>query len=116
MANGQPGSPPTAADVVASLGAAADAARQAYWAALAANPAADLSQLYKHEMSAYALWSDAEDKALKNDPAVQAAQAALDAATAKVRSSLATLKDISQWLQLLDGLVNLATSVSKFLA
>jgi len=45
--------------------AAADAARQAYLAALAANPGADVSELFKLEMKALAVWSDAEDKTSK---------------------------------------------------
>ena len=110
------GAQPTTDSVVASLAAAADAARQAYLAALAANPGADLSKLYKYEMAALSVWSDAENKALNNDPAVQAAQIALDKATQTIRANLATLKDITQWVRLMDGLVNLATSVGKFLA
>jgi|GEM_PF-2056851 hypothetical protein len=110
MANAKP----TTADLVASLAAAADAARQAYMAALAANPGADLSKLYKDEMAAAAIWSDAEDKALNADPAVTAAQTALDSATKDIKNKLGTLKDIAQWTKVLDGLVNLATSVSKF--
>lgn len=105
---------PSKDDVVASLAAAADAARQAYLKALAANPAADLSKLYKDEMTAAAIWSAAEKQALTADPAVAKAQADLDAATENIRNKLDTLKDIEQWIQVLDGLVNLATSVSKF--
>jgi hypothetical protein len=114
MANGQSVAPPSAADIVASLGSAADAARQAYLAALAANPAADLSELYKKEMAAAAIWSAAENKALNGDPKVKAAQAALDAAAQNTRSKLGTLKDVAQWINLVDGLVQLAMAVSKF--
>jgi len=105
---------PSKDDVVASLAAAADAARQAYMAALAANPDADLSNLYKDEMAAAAIWSDAENKALTADPAVAAAQAELDAATKNIRDNLATLQDIVKWIQFLDELVKLATTMSKF--
>lgn len=109
-------SQPTTEDVVASLAAAADAARQAYLTALDANPAADLSELFKREMQAAAIWSDAEKKALTGDPRVKTAQAALDAATQNIRQELGTLEDIAKWIKLVDGLVNLATSVAKFFA
>ncbi len=105
---------PSKANVVASLAAAADAARQAYLVAMAANPAADLSQLYNAQMAAATIWSTAEEQALSADPAVAAVQAALEAATKDIHDKLGTLKDIAQWVQVLDGLVNLATSVSKF--
>lgn len=114
MANGQPAAGPTADDVVASLASAADAARQAYLAALAANPGADLGTLYAKEMAAQALWSEAENKALNGNPGVKTAQAALDAATQQIRNKLGTLKDVDQWINLVDGLVQLATTVSKF--
>jgi hypothetical protein len=107
---------PASDAVLASLASAADAARQAYLAALAANPGADLSVLYKKEMAALAAWSDAEAKALTNDPRIPAAQDALDAATANVRNELATLTDIASWLQLVDKLVQLATTVSGYFA
>ena len=109
-----PHTQPSQPDVVASLAAAADAARQAYLVALAANPSADLSKLYRAEMAAEALWSTAERKALIADPAVADAQASLDAATKDIRNELGTLKDIATWIQVLDGLVTLATSVGKF--
>ena len=109
-----PNTQPNKVDVVASLASAADAARQAYQVALEANPAADLSKLYKDEMTAAAIWSTAEDQALTADPAVASAQADLDAATKNIRNNLGTLKDITEWVQLLDGLVTLATIISKF--
>jgi hypothetical protein len=105
---------PSKDDVVSSLAAAAEAAHRAYMAALAANPEADLSELYKAEMRAAAMWSVAEDQALIADPAVEKAQKDLDEATKNIRNQLGTLKDISKWIQLLDGLVKLATTVSKF--
>jgi hypothetical protein len=114
MANGQPATPPSASDIVASLGSAADAARQAYLVALAVNPAADLSELYKKEMTTAAIWSEAENKALNGDPNVKAAQTALDAATQTIRGKLGTLKDVAQWINLVDGLVQLAMALSKF--
>ena len=116
MPNGQAASQPTSDTVLTSLAAAADAARQAYLAALAANPGADLGQLYAKEMAALAAWSGAEKKALTKDPAVAQAQADLDAATKVIRSELATIKNISTWLNLLDSLVKLATTVGKFFA
>jgi hypothetical protein len=83
---------PTQESVLASLASAADAARQVYLVALAANPAADLSQLYLKEMAALACWAEAEKKALTNDPAVAKAQANLDTAAQVVRSELATTR------------------------
>ena len=83
-------------------------------AALAANPGADLSQLYAKEMAAAAAWSDAENKALNSDPAVAAAKANLDSATQVIRNELGTIKNVSTWLNLLDNLVNLATTVGSF--
>ena len=109
---------PSKIEVVKSLKDAADAAQLACEAAQAANPAADpsgdLSKLYKAEMKAAAMWSTAEKQAFNADPAVAAAQAALDAATKDIRNQLGTLKDIAQWVKALDELVNLATTVSKF--
>ena len=100
--------PPTQDDVLASLAAAADAARQAYMAAQVANPGADLSSLYVLEMKAAAVWSEAEDAALTNDPGIASAQADLDAATKDIRAKLGTLTDIKAWLTLLDNVVKLA--------
>jgi hypothetical protein len=114
MSLSQPAPTPNSDDVLASLGAAADAARQVYLVALAANPGADLSGLYSAEMKALALWSVAEDKALNKDPAIASAQADLDAMTKVIRSELATIKNLSTWLTLLDNLVQLATTVGKF--
>src|SRR5208337_206945 len=98
-----PNTQPSKADVVASLAAAADAARQAYLVALVANPAADLSKLYRAEMATAAIWITAEEQALNADPAVVKAQADLDSATKDIRKKLGTLKDIVQWVQVLDG-------------
>jgi len=114
MANGQPSAQPTTESVLASLAAAADAARQAYMTALQANPGADLSQLYAKEMAAARVWSDAEVKALGPDPAVAVAQTSLDAATQVIRNELSTIKNISSWVTLLDNLVTLATKVASF--
>ena len=117
MANGQSSSPPTQQSVLASLAAAADAARQAYMSALTANPGADLSQLYLKEMAAANAWSAAEAKALNaKDPGVTTAQAGLDSATQVIRNELGTIKNISTWLSLLDNLVRLATKVGTFFA
>jgi hypothetical protein len=114
MAKTRPVPQPSTQDVLDSLASAADAARQAYLAALDGNPGADLSDLYRAEMKALAIWSAAEDKALQNDPAIAAAQAELDAATQKIRSQLSTLQDVSTWLSLLNSLVQLAATVGKF--
>jgi len=114
MATVQLSSQPTAQSVLATLAAAADAARQAYMMTLQANPGADLSQLYAKEMAAARAWSEAEGKALGNDPAVVAAQKDLDSATQVIRNELSTIKNISSWLTLLDNLVKLATTVSSF--
>jgi len=114
MATSQTESQPSTQDVLDSLASAADAARQVYMAALVANPAADLSDLYRAEMKAAAIWAAAEDKALSNDPTIPAAQAKLDAATQGIRSELGTLKDVSTWLTVVNGLVQLAATVAKF--
>ena len=100
---------------VASLGAAADLARQIYMSALAANPNADLSQLYSKEMKAAALWSDAESKVLANDPAATKAKQALDSAVANARKDLDGLKGLTEALTAADKLLKLATTLSKFL-
>ncbi len=105
---------PSTQSVLDSLASAADAARQAYLAALAANPGADLSDLYRAEMKAMAIWSTAESKALNNDPAIAAVQANLDAATQKVRSQLSALQEVSTWLRLVNSLVQLAATVATF--
>jgi hypothetical protein len=108
--------PPTKDEVLASLAAAADAARQAYMAAQAANPGADLGQLYTREMKAAAAWATAEDAALSNDPNVAKAQADLDAATKDIRAKLGNLTDIKTWLTLLDNVAKLAGTVAGFFA
>ncbi|MFZ0053175.1 MAG: hypothetical protein WAK96_15475 [Desulfobaccales bacterium] len=110
-----PDTQPSQTDVVASLAAAKDAARQAYSIALAINPDDEnLSKLYDAWMAAETIWSTAELHALNADAVVAKAQADLDAATKEINNNLATLKDIAQWVKLLDGLVNLATAVGKF--
>ncbi len=110
-----PDNQPTTENLLASLASAADAARQAYLTAAAANPGADLSQLYLKEMAALAAYSDAEDKALDaTDPNIGKAQGNLDAATQMIRKELSTITNLSSWLTILDNLVNLAATVSKF--
>jgi hypothetical protein len=116
MATNQPISQPSAQTVLASLAAAADAARQAYFTAMAANPGADLSQLYSAEMQAAALWSQAQNKVLTNNSGVAASQAKLDASTQSIRNQLATLTDISTAISLVGNLVQLATTVAKCFA
>lgn len=105
---------PNNASVVASLASAADAARQAYLTALEANPGADLSDLYKQEIAAQTAWSAATAKALTANPAIAAAQKALDAATAAIRNDLNTVTAITQWVSRLDNLVQLATKVAGY--
>jgi hypothetical protein len=105
-----------AADALASLAAAADAARQAYMAALRANPAADLSVVYIREMAALEAWSSATEKALTANPAVTAAQKALDTATSGIRGDLATVSAVGQWVTRLDNLVKLATKLASYFA
>jgi len=107
---------PTQQDVLDSLGAAADAARQAYMTALIANPGADLSGLYALEMRALRLWTEAEAKALRPDQAVAQAQADLDAQTQATRDALRTLKDVAAWMQTLTSLVGAATQAAGFFA
>ena len=116
MPNNQPVLQPSSQTVLASLAAAADAARQAYLTALAANPGADLSQLYSAEMQALAIWSQAQNKALNNNPNLATAQSNLDAATQLIRNELATIKNISTWVTLVGNLVQLATTVAKCFA
>src|SRR5258708_2274091 len=95
--------PPSHESVLASLSAAADAARQSYMAALTLTPpGTDLSQFYAKEMAALRAWSSAEDKALSNDPDVAAAQASLDAATKEVRKDLSNFKDLATSLTVVD--------------
>ena len=112
MANGQP----SQAAVLQSLLSAADAAQQAYLSAQAANPGADLSQLYIAEINAQNLYMTALNKTLANNPAVAAAQTSLDAATANIKSELATITNIMTWVTLVGNLVSLATSVAGFFA
>ncbi len=106
--------PMSGTNVLASLAAAADAARQAYMTALQANPGADLSALYAKEIAALNAWSDATDKALTANPAVAAAQRALDAATSAIRNDLKTVTAIDQWVSRLDNLVQLTTKVAGY--
>lgn len=105
---------PNGASVLASLAAAADAARQVYLVALEGNPAADLSALYAKEIAAQTAWSSATAKALGPNPAVTVAQLSLDAATAGIRKDLKTVTDIAQWVSRLDSLVQLATKVAGY--
>jgi hypothetical protein len=106
--------PPTQDEALKSLASAAEAARQVYLTALAANPGADLHELFLKEMAAAAEWSEAADKALTEDPGVSKAKSDLDKATASIRGTLDTFKDIVAALQALDGLVKLAATVGKF--
>lgn len=108
--------PLTSATVLASLSAAADAARQAYMTALQANPGADLSVLYTQEIAALNAWSGATAKALTPNPAIAGAQKALDSATNGIRNDLKTVTAIDQWVSRLDSLVKLATKVAGYFA
>jgi len=105
---------PDSASILSSLAAAADAARQAYMAALAANPGQDLSAIYAQEMAALNAWSSATAKALGANPAVKTAQVALDAATNGIRGDLATVKAVATWVTRLDNLVQLAAKVAAY--
>lgn len=100
--------------VLASLAGAADAARQAYLAAAAAHPGADLSALYVQEMKALTLWSGAAAKALRPEPALPAVQRDLDSATSSIRSDLAAVISIEEWVTRLDSLVQLATKLAAY--
>ena len=107
---------PTASETLNSLASAADAARQVYMTAFAANPGADLSQLYLKEMEALAVWSSAQAKALKDDSEITKAKSDLDALTQTIKDELSTIKNVSTWMTLLDNLVKLATNVGTFFA
>ena len=106
--------PPTDKETLDSLAAAADAARQVYLTALAANPGADLSKLYLQEMAALAIWSSAQSKSLNGDLAVSQAKSDLDALTQTLKNELTTIKNVSTWITLVDNLVKLAGSVGAF--
>jgi hypothetical protein len=106
---------PTAEQVAASLASAASTARQAYNAAVAANPTGNFGQLYMAEMAAASQAAAAINKALDDDPEVTQAQAALDAAVKSINGQLNTLKTVNQWLTLLNNLVVLATKLASFL-
>lgn len=105
---------PATQSALNSLASAADAARKAYMAANAANPTADLGQLYRQEMQAQALAADALDKQLASNPGVQAAQTALDQASAGIRNNLATFTNITTALTTMTNLVKLATTLRAF--
>jgi regulator of sirC expression with transglutaminase-like and TPR domain len=105
---------PTAVEVVQSLQQAADAASDAFDAAVAANPSGDFSKLHDAKVKAVALAAAAINKALDGDPAVADIQKQLDAVTNEIRSKLDTLQEIQQFLRLLNELVRFATQVSKF--
>ncbi len=106
---------PTAVEVAQSLQQAADAASDAFDAAVAANPSGDFSKLHDARIKAAALAAAAINKALDGDPAVADIQKKLDAVTNEIRSKLGTLREIQQFLGLLNQLVHLATQVSRFL-
>jgi hypothetical protein len=101
---------------LASLAAAADAARQAYMSAATEHPGADLSALYVQEMKALTLWSGAVAKALRPDPALPAVQRDLESATSAIRSDLAAVKTIDGWVTRLGSLVQLATKLAAYFA
>jgi len=106
---------PTTEDVMASLNAADQAANDAYNAAVAANPDGDLKTLHQARMKTADALATAIGKALNSDPAVTAAQQALDTATADINAKLATLKNLAAWLALLNNLASLAADLAKFL-
>jgi len=105
---------PTAVEVAQSLQQAADAASDAFDAAVAADPDGDFSKLHDAKIRAAALAAAAINKALDGDPAVADIQKKLDAVTNEIRRKLDTLQEIQQSLRLLDELVQLATQVCKF--
>jgi hypothetical protein len=105
----------TAIDVVTKLNAAADAASDAFDAAVAADPAGNLHAIHAAKMKAANAAATAINKALNGDPAVAAVCKQLDDATSDVKGKLATLKNIQQWAALLDHLASLTTTAAKFL-
>jgi hypothetical protein len=112
-----PGPPaPTQSSLLQSLLSAADAAQQAYLAAQAANPGADLSQLYLAEIKAQNLYFDALNKTFNNDPAVTSVETNLAAATQAIQAELKTITNITTWATLVGNVVQLATTVASFFA
>jgi len=99
-----------------SLLAAADAAQQAYLAAQAANPGADLSQLYVAELNAQNIYLTNLNKTFNNDTAASAAQKNLDQLTSTIKSELGTITNISTWITLVGNIVQLAGTVAEFFA
>jgi hypothetical protein len=106
---------PTAVEVAQSLQQAADAASDAFDAAVAANPNGNFAKLHDAKITAADLAAAAINKALDGDPVVADIQKQLDAITDEIRSKLDTLKEIQPWLELLNELVQSATQVSRFL-
>jgi hypothetical protein len=108
--------PPTQASLLQSLSDAATAAHDAYTAALAANPGADLGVLYQSSLDAQTIYLTALNQTFNADPAVNATQAQLDAAVTQIKNQLATLTNIVAWTNLAANLVQLATTVAGFFA
>jgi hypothetical protein len=104
----------TQAGLLQSLLMAADAAQQAYLAAQAANPDADITPLYLAEINTQTIYMTALNKTFNSDPAAEAAQQNLDALTSTINADLATITNVSASVALIGSLVQQATSVATF--
>jgi hypothetical protein len=105
---------PTIDEVIASLNNAANAADDAYDAAVAADPSGDFRALHEAKLQAVEAAAAAIGKALTGDAGVAAALKDLDAATAAINNKLAALQDTQAWLSLLNNLALLAVKVGAF--
>ena len=101
--------------MIASLSNAANAADDAYNAAVAANPSGDFRALHHAKMQAAEAAAAAIGKALTADAGVAAAQKDLDAATADINNKLAALQDTQAWLNLLNNVAALTAKAGAFL-
>jgi hypothetical protein len=97
-----------------SLLTAADTAQQVYISAHAANPGADLSQLYRKEIDAQTLYFKALNSAFNGDPAASDAQRQLDAITDSIKADLSTITNVNTWIKRVAGLIEAATTIVGF--
>jgi hypothetical protein len=106
---------PTKNDVIGSLKAAADIAHSAFTTAAMIDPVA-AKPLWVDSISLTNTYLAALQQSLADDPVdIQTAKDALDAQTKATAAALDTLKDVTTAIATIAKLLDLATTVAKFL-
>jgi hypothetical protein len=106
------------ADLLKSLSDASVAADNAYITAAMNNATSeqltDLKSARDHASLAYL--SAMKESLVNNGPFTQKIKQELDAATIDINNKLATLKDVTAWMQLLDNIAKLAGTLASAFA